>query len=403
MDSYVYKAFDSTGAVQEGEIPAVSFESARFKLKEKGFTPVSIKKKEKDAFSYLSSFRFERNIGLADIEFVTSKISILLKNGVKADRAFELARNGISNSAFKKILEGIYEDIRKGIPLSEAIAKYPHIFDSLYVSIVKIGEATGKLSDVFSDIASGLSFKREVASKTRQAMAYPAVILFVCLASVFFIFNFIVPRFSVVFSGVRELPVYTEMLLSVSLFFQKYQWGLLTGSMALVFLFFRVKEKMWFKRSIDLLLIRIPVVNNLCITLENLRFTSALATLLRNGVVLSDALDYAVNAISNNVLKKRMVFLKNDVRQGVPLSEAMAKTGFFPDVFDGLVEVGEQTGNLAEIFQEMEVRLKSLYENRVSALITLVEPLMIIFMGLIVGAIVVVMLLSMVSINDITF
>jgi type II secretory pathway component PulF len=148
---------------------------------------------------------------------------------------------------------------------------------------------------------------------------------------------------------------------------------------------------------------KLPLVKNLSHTLENLRFASALSILLANGVTLSDGLEHAIEAVSNKHIKKRLTSVKSRVRQGESLSETLASVGFLPAAFDGLVEVGEQTGDLKEIFQEMESRLKINYENQVAALITLIEPAMILLMGLIVGSIVVALLLSIVSVNDIVF
>lgn len=403
MPTFIYKAYDVAGAVHEGEIPAVNTESARFKLKELGLIPVKIDKMEAASSRFMDFLQFERKPGLAEIEFLMSKISLLLKNGVKVDRAFEIAKKGIRKRKFRRIIDDVYEDIRKGTALSFSLEKHPDIFDPLCISIVRIGEATGHLAQAFSDISSNLSFRRSITSKTRQALVYPSIILAVCLISIFFIFNYIVPKFSVIFSGIEDLPVYTHMLLAVSAFFRKYQIILIIGCLLLTVLVSRWKKTAWFKRATDALVLKIPVVRHLCFTLENLRFTSALAILLRSGVVLSDALDYAVKSIGNIFLNKRLLVVRNEIRQGNKLSETMAKTGFLPDTFDGLLEVGEQTGNLSEVFFEMEKRLKTDYEDRVTGLITLVEPILIIIMGLVVGSVVVVMLLSMVSINDISF
>jgi type II secretory pathway component PulF len=154
---------------------------------------------------------------------------------------------------------------------------------------------------------------------------------------------------------------------------------------------------------IDRLLLNIPVVRPLCYTLENFRFSSSLAILLKSGVVLSDAFDYAVRSIGNVFLQKQLMLVTKEIKQGQKLSAAMAKTGFLPDIFEGLLEVGEQTGNLGEVFSEIETRMRDRYEDSVTSLITLIEPVMILVMGLIVGSVVVVMLLSMVSISDIDF
>ena len=201
----------------------------------------------------------------------------------------------------------------------------------------------------------------------------------------------------------RDLPIYTNILLGVSDIFRKYQFIMLAAIVGFSILIVRIRKKGRFRSLMDVVVLRVPIIRQLCYTLENLRFTSSLTILLKSGVVLTEALDYAIKSIGNIFLRKQLMIVKDEIKQGKKFSAAMAKTGFLPDVFDGLMEVGEQTGNLSEVFSEMEKRLRSLYEERVTALITVIEPIMIIFMGLIVGSVVVVMLLSMVSISDINF
>lgn len=405
MEKFVYLAYDGAGAKHEGELLAVNAESAKFKVKELGLIPVKIDQTNRAAGKARDFLQFNVRPGFSDVEFFTSQLSLLLKNGIKIDRALETTKKGIKNRRLRKIVDDLYDDIRKGTPLSTSLEKDPDVFDPLYVSIVKIGEATGRLADVFADLAANLSFRQNISAKTRQAIIYPSIILIVCVVSVLFIFNFIVPKFSVLFSGMKDLPVYTDILLVTANIFRTYQFIILAAFIGLIILFMRgrASKKKRFGRLTDALALRLPLVKQLYYTLENLRFTSSLSILLKSGVVLTEALDYAVNSIGNSFIRKQLIMVKDEIKQGKKLSDTMAKTGFLPEVFDGLMEVGEQTGNLSEVFSEMEKRLRSVYEDRVASLITVIEPVMIIFMGLVVGSVVVVMLLSMVSISDINF
>lgn len=403
MKNFVYTAYDGAGARHQGELSAINTESAKFKLKELGLIPVKIDYVDTAANKVNELLQFNRRPRLSEVEFLTSQLSLLLKNGVKIDRALEIAKKGIRNNRLRKIVDEVCDDVRRGTPLSVSLEKNLDVFDLLYVSIVRIGEATGRLPDIFADLASNLNFRQKISVKTRQAMIYPSIIFIVCLLSVLFIFNFIVPKFTVLFSGMRDLPIYTDILLGVSDIFRKYQFIMLAAIVGFSILIVRIRKKGRFRSLMDVVVLRVPITRQLCYTLENLRFTSSLAILLKSGVVLTEALDYAIKSIGNIFLRKQLMIVKDEIKQGKKFSAAMAKTGFLPDVFDGLMEVGEQTGNLSEVFSEMEKRLRSLYEERVTALITVIEPIMIIFMGLVVGSVVVVMLLSMVSISDINF
>jgi type II secretory pathway component PulF len=327
--------------------------------------------------------QFNRRPRFADVEILTSQLSLLLKNGIKIDRALETAKKGIKNNRLAKIVDELCDDVRRGTPLSVSLEKNLDVFDPLYVSIVRIGEATGRLADVFADLAANLNFRQKISVKTRQAMIYPSIIFIVCVLSVLFIFNFIVPKFTVLFSGMRDLPIYTDIFLGASDIFRRYQFIMLAAIVGLSILMVQIKKKDRFRRLMDVVVLKVPITKQLCYTLENLRFTSSLAILLKSGVVLTEALDYAVKSIGNIFLRKQLMIVKDEIKQGKKFSAAMAKTGFLPDVFDGLMEVGEQTGNLSEIFSEMEKRLRSLYEERVTAFITIIEPIMILFMGLV--------------------
>jgi type II secretory pathway component PulF len=403
MEKFSYTAYDGAGARHQGELAAINVESARFKLKERGLILVDIARSDTATSKFTKLLQLNPKPKFSDIELLTSQLSLLLKNGIKIDRALEAARKGIKNNNLKKIVDEVYDDIRRGTPLSLSLEKNATVFDPLYVSIVRIGEVTGRLADVFADLAANLNFRQKIRAQTRQAMIYPSVIFMVCVLAVVFIFNYIVPKFSVLFSGIENLPIYTNILLVASDMFRNYQLIILPALIGLAILIMRVRKKDRFRRLTDALVLKMPITRGLCYTLENLRFASSLAILLKSGVVLTEALDHAVRSIGNVYIRKKLLMVEKEIREGGKLSDSMAKADFLPDVFTGLIEVGEQTGNLSEVFSEMEQRLRATYENSVTSFVTLIEPVMIIIMGLIVGSVVVTMLLSMVSISDINF
>ncbi len=403
MKNFRYKAYDSSGVMKQGDISAISHESAKFKLKTSGLIPVNIYDADKLSPGFKKHFRIEFKPGLDQVEELSSRLSLLLKNGIKVDKAVEFAVKGIQNARLKKIMERVHDDIRKGVKLTDSMANYPEVFDSLYISMVRVGEETGNLAKAFADITASLSFHKSILSKTRQALVYPMIIFLVCVGSILFIFNFVVPKFSLIFADSTDLPIYTQVLISTSDFFRQYQLVVFPLLLLAGVAIYSNKDRDAVKRMKYLVAAHFPVVKKMSFTLENLRFASSLSILLSSGVVLSDALKHAIESVSNTVIKKRLALVQKRVRQGDDLSQILADTGFLPDMFDGLIEVGEQTGNLAEIFKEMEIRLKSDYEKSMAGMITLIEPIMIIVMALVVGSVVVGLLLSMVSVNDMVF
>ena len=403
MKRFRYKAYDASGGVKQGEILAVSQASAKFKLKENGLILVSISDIDRTNSRFTKQFKINFNPGIDQIEALSSRLALLLKNGIKVDKAIEFAVKGIQNSKLSNAMDEVHEDIRKGIRLTDSLEKHPDIFDSLYISRVRVGEDTGNLGQAFIDITENLNFHKNILSKTRQALLYPLIIFLVCVGSILFIFNFIIPRFSVIFSNANNLPSYTKMLMATSDFFRHYQFFVLPLILLAGWGLFVMKDHDAVKRVRFWLAANLPIIKKTSLTLENLRFASALSMLLSSGVVLSDALTYAIDSVSNTFIKKKLVLVKNRVRQGENLSAILSDAGFLPDMFQGLVEVGEQAGSLGEIFKEMEIRLRADYEKTVAGVITLIEPIMIVVMGFIVGSVVVGLLLSMVSVNDMAF
>jgi type II secretory pathway component PulF len=404
MKQFTYRAYDASGVLKQGEIASVSAESARFKLKASGLIPVRITDAENSfAPSISDRFSFHLKPRSEEIEEFTSRMSILLKNGIKVDKAIAYAEKGVVNPKLKAAVAHIHDSIRKGAKLSDTLKSYPALFDTLYVSMVRVGEESGHLDRSFSDIAATLKFQRTISSKTKQALIYPLILFLVCTGSILFIFNFVVPRFSSIFNSSADLPFYTTLLIDISHFFQTYQLVLFLGALLFMAGIYVIRDHPRVKAAVNRIFVSLPMVRQMTYTRENLRFASTLATLLANKVLLADALEHAVESVSNTFIKKKLLFVKKRVRSGEKLSRVLTDTGLMPDVFEGLVEVGEQTGNLAEVFKEMQERLKADYENRINALMTFIEPVMIVVMGAIVGSVVVGLLMSMVSINDMVF
>lgn len=403
MGKFIYVAYDSSGLRQEGELSVNDIEAAKYKLRDLGLIPVTIDEAGKPVSKVLNLLSLKRRPSFSDIELLTSQLSLLLRNGIKIDKALETVRKGIKNKVLEEAVHTIYEEVRRGVPLSSAMAEFPNFFSPMYTGIVRVAEATGKLPYVFENLALNLNFQQRIRSKMRQATVYPAVIFIVCILTIIFLFNFIIPKFSSIFVSMKNLPLYTDFLLMLSSFFRRYQFIIFGMIIALLAIGIRAKTTKKLHVIVDKLNIRLPLIKQLTYAVENLRFVSSLTILLKSGVILTEALDYAVNSINNSILRGRLLVLKDHVRQGKQLSESIGKTGFLPGIFQGIIEAGEKTGSLPDVFSELEERLKTMYEERVNIIVTILEPAMIIFMGLVVGSVVVTMLLSMVSISDIGF
>lgn len=394
---FQYKAYDNLGAKNQGEIEAVNKQEAIIALERQGLFPSEIKAINDDRSGLFQS----KKISLADLEFLTSELSLLLESGVRIDKGIDIIRKTKAKPSLAKLLTELNQKIKKGNNLSSACREHPEVFDALYCNLIELGEASGKLSDVFADLAKDLKFKRDLRAKIIGSLTYPSVIFFVCLLSIFFIFNVIIPKMAGMFIGATDLPWYTSFMLDASAWMVSYQSWLIAAFIALVFgIHFSAKTakfQSWWQRTC----LKLPIVSKAVITIERIRFNSGLAMMIKAGVPIDKALGLSAGNIKNLSLKREMEIAKQKVKRGSALSPALRQTSIYPAFYVSLLEVGEESGNLERVFNEIANRSRDDFESWTQKMTTLLEPLMILFMGGFVGGVVVIMLLSMVSMNDI--
>lgn len=400
MALFRYEVFDSAGARSTGEIEASSLQQARTLLTKQGLLVKSVEEIKSQSSGF--SISFER-ITLADIEFLTSELSVLLDAGLKIDKGIELLRTSSKKPQLTVMLDKISKQMRSGKQLSEALSHFPEHFDPLYVNLVSIGEATGKLADVFKELSKDLSFKRELQQKVMQALTYPMVILIVCVISVLFIFNYVVPNMASLFAGQEDLPVYTSILLGSAAWLQKYQLLLGLGVIAVVGALLVFRKHPVLQQIKQQLNTKVPVIKSAVVLIERIRFNSGLSMMLNAGVALDQALQLASGNIRNTSLRQEILIALAKIKRGDQLSTSLRQTRLFPDFFASLLKVGEESGQLARIFNEIAQRSQREFSNWVTRVTALLEPLLIVVMGGIVGGVVVVMMLSITSVTDAGF
>jgi type II secretory pathway component PulF len=401
MATYLYKAYDASGALINGELDAISVKQAKELLQKEKLNPISLV--EQSAVANKAAFNLFQSdtVTLDDVEFVTAELSLLLQSGVKIDRALAVLARTKAGSSLASLLQKLSNDVRKGQSLSEAMAKHPKVFDNLYINLVTIGESSGNLIAVFAGLAQDLKYRKELKNKITQAIAYPTVILLVCICSVLFIFNFVVPKLTVMFADAVELPIYTQILLGVSDFIQNYQFHLFFIFGAMVFGFRWMLQQGHFAHKFDNIVLSIPLLKNTVNLVERIRFTSSMSLMLHSDVKLDQALVLSSGSVKNQVIARNLSGMKDKVRKGESITTALKQSGLFPVLFLSLLEVGEESGKMAPIFEEIADRSRTEFSQWTDKMTSLIEPLMILFMGGIVGSVVVVMMMSIVSINDI--
>ncbi|QLE86115.1 type II secretion system F family protein [Shewanella sp. Scap07] len=400
MKVYTYKAYDKAGARLDGQLEAIDKQAAINQIKALGLLASEVVENKESAASIFSS---SKKVSLADLEFLTAELSLLLSSGVRIDKGLDIIKRSKAQPALVKLLSDISSSISKGQSLSEALKAHDDVFDPLYINLVELGEASGNLPEIFAKLAEDLKFRRDLQRKIISSLTYPFVILAVCILCIVFIFNFIVPKLSVLFTDPETLPWYTQALLGLSNWMQEYQVfmaiGIVAGGFSLVHLF---KQPNFLKVWQETLL-KIPGLANSVLVTERIRFNSALAMMLQAGLPIDKALFLAKGNIKNQVLQREMEIVRSKVKHGHSLSPSLKQTSLFPDFYISLLEVGEESGNLSKVFDEIANRSRQEFESWTEKMTTLIEPLLILFMGGIVGGVVVVMLMSMVAVNDVGF
>jgi type II secretory pathway component PulF len=403
QEQFHYTGFDAAGSAVDGTVDAASLAQARAELRDRKILVSEIRPAAESRNWRESLGLGEQKIGLGQLEIITAELALLLENGVRIDRGLEILRRGSSNPSTRRLLGELLESLKKGNQLSVAAAESPQVFDPLYVNLLALGEASGRLADVFRSLADDLGFRRDVRQKVITAVTYPLVILTVCIISLLFIFNFVVPNLASLFEGYAELPWYTNALMGTSAFMQRYQLllgGVLVAIVVGVFYLPRwpALQIAWHEFAAGA-----PVLGASIAMVERIRLTGGMAMMLEAGVPVDRALQLASSSIKSTPIKRELVVALAKLRQGEGISSVLRQTRLFPDFYASLLEVGEESGALAPVFTEIARRSRQGFAEWTQRFTSLLEPALILFMGLMVGAVVVVIMLSITAITGAAF
>lgn len=394
MQIWQYEALDTNGGRVKGRVKADNKVAALVAVSQLQLTPLKV-----DPLQVRDGV-FKR-ISAAELEQLTSELSILLRNGVQLDRALEMMAQANPNPVIAALLADLTEQVRAGMPLYNAFSRYQRYFDSLYCEMVRIGEESGKLAETLERLSLNLKFQNELRSKVTQALVYPGFILAVCLVSLFAIFNFIVPSMEGLFSSRKDLPAYTAFLLSASAFVRENQTLILVAFAGFILLLISSSRKPWFRKMLLAIAVKTPLISKGLLLSERIRFVSAMQLMLQSGLPLSQSLHFAQGVFVNPAFGLQVRRVKEDVGHGKMLSQSLASTDLLEPVMMSLIKVGEESGKLETVFAEINQRARWRFEQWALKLTSMLEPLLIIVMGGLVGSVVVTMLLSIVSTSDV--
>jgi type II secretory pathway component PulF len=401
MARFLYQAYDSSGGKLQGEIEASDVTKAKQQIAEQQLMLVEIKE---DGVTVAGLDIFQRNkVSIQEIEYLTAELSLLLNSGMTIDRALGIIRRNSTSAPQAKLVAQLHDAVRRGESLSDALGEHQAVFNPLYLNLISLGEASGTLPTIFSRLAEDMKFQSELKRKVIQALIYPGVIFSVCLLCILFVFNYIVPQMQSLFDGLPELPFYTAVLLGVSNWIVSYQWILLAMVLASGVGIYMARKSPSSAAAIDAFIARVPGFSGMITRVERIRFNTAITLMLESGILIDRCLEMAVGSIKNRELKQGLTSAKDRVKKGATLSIALRSSPVFDDFSMSLIEVGEESGELAPVFGEISARARREFESAVDRMTSLLEPALILVMGGIVGGVVVTMLLSIVSVNEVGF
>ncbi|RMD69061.1 MAG: type II secretion system F family protein [Gammaproteobacteria bacterium] len=385
---FVWEGTDRRGQRIKGEAPARTPLELRVKLRREGITPLKVRKK-------LTLFQRKKRITSKDITYFTRQLATMLSAGIPVVQALDIIGKGQENPSMQELILHIRNDVESGAPLSEALAKHPLYFEELYVNLVRAGEQAGALEDILAKIAAYKERTESIKGKVKKAMFYPTAVLLVAFAVTTIIMIFVIPQFEALFQSFgADLPVFTRFVIRLSKFFQTWWWAVFLGIGALAYAFFYAKRKSpRFAHAIDRLVLKIPIVGVILTKAAIARYARTLATLFGAGVPLVDALESVAGATGNAVYAEAVMRIREDVATGQQLQLAMRKTNLFPESVVQMVAIGEASGALEHMLNKIADFYEEEVSNMVDAMSSLLEPIVIVILGIIVGGLVVAMYL----------
>jgi len=382
---FKYKSVDESGINKDGQIDAPNKDMAISGLQRRGLIVISISE-DKGNKSVFNMSLFER-VSMKEVVILSRQISTLFEAQVSALKAFTLLATNAENKLLGRKLTQISDDLQAGVSISGSLARHPDVFSDFYVNMVKAGEETGKLNQTFMHLSEYLDRQYAIASKTKNALIYPAFVIFTFIAVMALMFVVVIPRLSAILieSG-QEIPFFTQVIISISSFFVNYGFILIIFITLLGVWIWKLSKTDSGKNYLDHTRLSMPVVGTLYKRLYLSRIADNLDTMLVSGIPIVRSIDITADVVNSHVYKNILKEVADGVKSGLSLSASFEK---YPDQIPGImvqmVKVGEETGSLGQILKTLADFYKREVDDAVDTMVGLIEPVMIVVLGFGVG------------------
>jgi type IV pilus assembly protein PilC len=391
MAVFRYSAKDNTGRVIGGVIEADNDAMVVDRLRDMGFFITNLERTVERA-DILQSFQSLLGIGLKDLAIFSRQFATMVNAGLSLVRTLTILEQQSTNKRLKEIVAQVRVDVEGGRPLSDSMARHPKAFSALYVNMVKAGETGGVLDEVLNRVATYLEKEQQLRSKIRSAMVYPILLTFAALGGLFFMTIVILPQFENLFKEIGAggtLPLPTQIAMAASVAIRRY-WYVIFAVMAVAtYVLRRYLQTPGGRARYDRFKLKMPVLGDLNRKIVVARFTRTLGTLIASGVPIMQSLEVVAKAIDNAVIGDAVDAVRASIREGQTIAIPLQFSGVFPPMVVQMAKVGEETGALEQMLQKVADFYDVEVETMVASLTSLLEPILIIFMGVIVGAMVI--------------
>ncbi|HVU06668.1 MAG TPA: type II secretion system F family protein [Candidatus Paceibacterota bacterium] len=381
-----YTAVDDKGAESKGSIDAISLDVAISSLQRRGLVIKEVNPAEKSGSFFGREISLFSGVSNKEVVVLSRQLATLFEAQVSALRVFRLIASETENRALGRALTEVADDLQAGSSISKALAKHPKIFSEFYTNMVRSGEESGKLDEVFIFLADHLDRSYEVNSKARNALIYPAFVIFTFVTVMILMLTVVIPKISTILteSG-QEVPIYTKIVIGFSHLLVTYGIFLLVAAIIGGFFLYRFLRTPAGKTSLDNAKIEMPFVKNLYQKLYLSRISDNMNTMLVSGIPMVRALELTADVVGNEVYKKVLMDATEDVKGGKSVSDALVNKRIIPGIMLQMIKVGEESGELGKILKTLSVFYAREVVNAVDTLVDLIEPAMIVLLGLGVG------------------
>jgi type IV pilus assembly protein PilC len=392
MPVYLWQGKNARGDKKKGEMEAASEEAVRASLKRVKIEASKIKPKPKDLFANVSFL--QPKVTQHDIILFARQFSTMIDAGLPIIQCLDILYSQQENATFKRMLKSIKESVEGGATLAESLKKFPKQFDDLFVNMIAAGEAGGILDTILRRLSTYMEKAAKLKSQVKGAMTYPIVTLVIAGIVLIVILVFVIPVFQDMFADFgSELPAFTQMVIDASEFTKKNIIYIVVGAIALIIAFTRVYKTEKGRALIDELILKAPIFGLLIRKVAVAKFTRTMSTMLSSGVAILEALDIVAKTAGNKTIEKAVYSVRADISEGRTMADPLLESGVFPAMVCQMIAVGESTGALDAMLEKIAVFYDEEVDQAVENLTALIEPFMLVFLGVTIGGLVIAMYL----------